>query len=74
MTKCIGCKKEFNKQGFPSHKKACNLFKRAIRERLNNIPDYGAGPSTTNKEMATESAGFPVDRQEMLLDDAQVRF
>ena len=76
MMKCVGCKKEFNKLGFPSHKKACNLLKCAMREWLNNIPDCasGAGPSTTNKEMVTGSAGLPVDPVEMLLDDEQVRF
>jgi hypothetical protein len=74
MTKGIGCKKEFNKQGFPSHKKACNFFKRAMRECLNKIPDYGAETSTSNIETATESAGCPVDLGEMLLDDEQVPF
>ena len=74
MTKCIGCKKEFNNQGFPSHKKACKLYKRAIRERLNNIAEYGVGPSTSNVEMGTESAGCPVDLGEMILDDIQVPF
>jgi inorganic pyrophosphatase len=74
MTKCIGCKKEFNNQGFPSHKKSCKLFKRAMRERLNKIPDYGAGPSTSNEEMVTEPAGEPADLGEMLVDDVQVPF
>ena len=47
-----------------------------MRERLNNlnIPDYGTGPSTTNKEMATGSAGLPVDPVEMVLDDRQVSY
>jgi hypothetical protein len=74
MTKCIGCKREFNNQGYPSHKKSCKLFKRAMRERLNKIPDYGAGPSTSNEEMVTEPAGEPADLGEMLVDDVQVPF
>ena len=74
MTKCIGCKKEFNNQGFPSHKKACKLFKRAMRERFNNIPDFGTGPSTSDKEIVTESPGCPGDLGDILLDDVQVRF
>ena len=74
MTKCIGCKKDFNNHGYTSHKKACNLFKREMRERLNNIAEYGAGPSTSNIELVTESAGCPVDLGEMLLDNEQVRF
>ena len=45
-----------------------------MRERLNNIPDYGAGPTTSNIEMVTESAGCPVDLGEMLPDDVQVPF
>ena len=73
MTKCIGCKKEFNNQGFPSHKKSCKLFKRAMRERLNNIPDYGAGPSTSNEEMVAESAGEPANLDDMIVDNVQVR-
>ena len=72
MTKCIGCKKEFNNQGFPSHKKACNLYKRKMRERFNNVEEFGAGPSTSNVEMMTESAGCPVELDEMILDDVQV--
>ena len=74
MTKCIGCKKEFNHQGFSSHKKACNLFKRAMRERLNNIPEYGVGPSSSNQEIVTQPGGELVDVDEMLVDDVQVPF
>ena len=60
--------------GFPLSQKACNLFKHAMWEWLNNIPDYGAGPSITNKEMATESTSCPVDLHEMFLDQVQVLF
>ena len=74
MTKCIGCKKDFSHLGFPGHKKACNLFKRAMRERLNKIPEYGAGPSSSNEEMVTQPAVEPVDVGEMLVDDVQVPF
>ena len=74
MMKCIGCRKEFNNQGYPSHKKSCKQFKRAMRERLNNIPDYGAGPSNSNEEMVIESAGCPADLGTILLDDVQVIF
>ena len=72
MTKCIGCKKDFNNHGYNSHKKACKLFKREMRGRLNNVADFGAGPSTSNTEMMTESAGCPVELDEMILDDVQV--
>ena len=74
MTKCIGCKKEFSHLGFPAHKRGCNLFKRAMREQLNKIPDYGAGPSTSNEEMVTEPAGEPADLGEILVDNVQVPF
>ena len=59
MTKCIGCKKEFNS---------------AMRERFNNIPDFGTGLSTSDKEIVTESPGCPGDLGDILLDDVQVRF
>ena len=45
-----------------------------MRERLNNVANLGAGLSTSNTEMVTESAGCPVDFGEMLLDDVQVTF
>ena len=45
-----------------------------MRGRLNNVADFGAGPSTSNTEMMTESAGCPEDFSEMLLDDVQVPF
>jgi hypothetical protein len=63
MTKCIGCKKEFNHQGFPSHKRSCKAYKREIRARLSNIPDYapGPGPSTSDEAMAIVVAGEPED-------------
>jgi hypothetical protein len=72
MTKCIGCKREFNNQGFPSHKRACKLYKQAMRERLARIPDFG--PSTSKEEMVTEPVGEPADSGEMVLDNVQVRF
>ena len=74
MTKCIGCKKDFNNHGYTSHKKACKLFKREMWEQLNNVADFGAGSSTSNTETVTESAGCPVDFGEMLLDDVEVPF
>ena len=45
-----------------------------MRERLNKIPDYGAGLSTSNEEMVTEPAGEPADLGEMLVDDVEVLF
>ena len=56
MTKCIGCKREFNQQGFPSHKKFCKAYKREIQTRLSNIPNnvpVGPDPGTFDHE-ATE--------------------
>ena len=45
-----------------------------MRERLNKIPEYGAGPSSSNEEMVTQPAVEPVDVGEMLVDDVQVPF
>ena len=45
-----------------------------MRERLNKIPDYGAGLSTSNEEMVTEPAGEPADLGEMLVDNIRVQF
>lgn len=45
-----------------------------MQEWLNKIPDYSAGPSTSNKEMVTEPAGEPADLGEMLVDDVEVPF
>jgi hypothetical protein len=66
MPKCIGCKKDFNSQGFSTHKKSCKPYKRAIKARLQNV--------TSNEEMVTEPAGEPADLGEMLVDDVQVPF
>ena len=47
MPKCFGCKKEFQSQGFPAHKRSCNPYKREIKARLTNVLDSNlvAGPS-----------------------------
>ena len=45
-----------------------------MRERLNNIPEYGAGPSSSNEGIVTQSAGELVNVGEMLVDDVQVPF
>ena len=38
MTKCVGCKKNFNNQGYPAHKKSCKLYKLALRVGLRTVP------------------------------------
>ena len=47
MPKCIGCKNEFQSQGFPAHKRSCNPYKREIKARLTHVLDSNlvAGPS-----------------------------
>jgi hypothetical protein len=74
MTKCIGCKKEFNHQGFPSHKKFCKAYKREIRVRLSNIPEVVAGPSISDEGILDREPGNPAGSDEMLMDDVQVSF
>jgi hypothetical protein len=72
MTKCIGCKKEFNHQGFPSHKKSRKAYKREIRARLSNVADYAPGPTTDNEGVVTEDAGDPETLVEVSMDEVQV--
>ena len=66
MPKCIGCKKDFNAQGFLTHRKSCKPYKRAIKARLQNV--------TSNEEMVTGTAGELADLGEMFVDDVQVPF
>ena len=47
MPKCIGCKKEFQSQGFPAHKRSCNPYKREIKARLTNVLVAGPSNNTT---------------------------
>jgi len=72
MTKCIGCKKEFNHQGFPSHKKSCKAYKREIRVRLRNVANYAPGPNTSNEGVVTGDAGELMALVEIPMDELQV--
>jgi hypothetical protein len=74
MIKCLGCKRNFNQQGFPSHKNFCKSYKREIRGRLSKIPDFAAGPSTSNEGAVAGDAGDLVGSVEMPVDDIQVPF
>ena len=64
MPKCIGCKKDFKSQGFPAHKRSCRQFKREIKARLRNIPNF--------KEIVPEDTEVVADLGDMLVDEVQV--
>jgi hypothetical protein len=72
MPKCLGCKKEFKPQGFPAHKRSCNLYKRGIKARLTNVlnSDLVAGPS--NETAILDDADDLGTADDMLLDDVLV--
>ena len=74
MTKCIGCKREFNHQGFPSHKKFCKLYKREIRVRLSNISEFASDLSTSNEGMVAGDAEDLAGSVEIMVDNVQVLF
>jgi hypothetical protein len=69
MPKCLGCKKEFKSQGFPAHKKSCNLYKRRIKAHLTNVldSDLVAGPS--NETAILDDADDLRTAEDMLVDD-----
>lgn len=71
MTKCIGCKKIFNNQGYPAHKKSCKPYKLALRQGLRRISEHEkvAGPSNSNRQVMAEPPGLA----EMEVDIVQVR-
>jgi len=76
MTKCIGCKKNFNNQGYPAHKKSCKPYKLALREGLQRISEHVqvAGPSNLNQQVTAEPPGEPPGLAEMEVDIVQVRY
>jgi hypothetical protein len=69
MPKCFGCKKEFQSQGFPAHKKFCNPYKRGIKARLTNVLDSNpvAGPS--NKTTILDDVDNLGIAEDMVVDD-----
>ena len=76
MTKCVGCKKNFNNQGYPAHKKSCKPYKLALREGLRRISEHEkvAGPSDSNQQITAEPPGEPPGLAEMEMDIIQVRY
>ena len=69
MPKCLGCKKEFKPQGFPAHKRSCNLYKREIKARLTNVldSDLVAGPS--NETAILDDVNDLRTAEDMVVDD-----
>jgi hypothetical protein len=75
MTKCIGCKREFNHQGFPSHKKFCKAYKREIRTRLSNIPKnvpVGPVPGTFDEAIEINTQAGELAEIPQAVDEVQV--
>jgi len=72
MPKCIGCKKDFNSQGFSTHKKSCKPYKRAIKAHLKNVPDLSSIPGPSNDSMVLEDAEEPGGAGDMFVDDVLV--
>ena len=66
MPKCIRGKKDFNAQGFSTHRKSCKPYKHAIKTHSQNV--------TFNEEIVTETAGELADLGEMFVDNVQVLF
>ena len=60
---------EFKSQGFPVHKKSCNLYKHGIRARLTNVldSDLVAGPS--NETAILDNANDLGTAEDMLVDN-----
>jgi hypothetical protein len=69
MPNCLGCKKEFKSQGFPAHKRSCNLFKREIKARLANVPDSDLGAGPSNEAMIMDDVDNLEIAEDMLVDD-----
>ena len=69
MPKCLGCKEKFKNQGFPAHKRSCNLYKCEIKARLTNVQDSDlvAGPS--NETVILDDVDNLGIAEEMLVDD-----
>ena len=76
MMKCVGCKKNFNNQGYPAHKKSCKPYKLVLWEGLQWISEHEkvAGPSNSNQQIMAEPLGEPPGLAEMEVDIVQVRY